>query len=94
MDKNKENAPQLFCSAEVPHFLDLIRNHFIKRETKGASAYRGGRKVVNDAGDKRDPLLHDALLRGNSFMLLTIPFHDIVRSVKSCILLTLISYPF
>ena len=32
MDKNKEKAPQLLRSAEVPPCLDLIRNRFIKRE--------------------------------------------------------------
>jgi hypothetical protein len=93
MDKNKENAPQLLRSAEVLPCLYLIRNHFIKTDC-GASAYKEGRKIVNDVGYKRVLLLYDALLRGRSFILLSLPFHDTVRTLKFCILLTLISYAF
>jgi len=87
------NTPQLLPSAEVPPCLDLIRNHFINKETM-EPLFTEGRKFVNDVGHKRDPLPHDALLRGSYFMLQSLPFHDMVRSVKLCILLTLISYPF
>ena len=46
MDKKKEKAPQLFCSAEVPHCLVLIRNHFIKRETKEPLLTEGAERLL------------------------------------------------
>lgn len=89
MDKNKGNASQLLRSAEVPPCLYLICNHFIKTDC-GASAYKERKKIVNDAGHKRY-LLYDALLPGRSFILLSLPFHDIVRTLQFCILITFMS---
>jgi hypothetical protein len=41
MDKNKENAPQLLLSADVPPRLNFIRNQFIQRQTMGLCLQRG-----------------------------------------------------